>query len=64
MLIGGKDKQKTQGVKWLFGANGSVRQIHSPLDIVNWDYNDYIEKFLPERRKLMAQRIKEYYNKL
>ena len=30
MLIGGKDKQKTQGVKWLFGANGSVRQIHSP----------------------------------
>ena len=35
-----------------------------PLDIVNWDYNDYIEKFLPERRKLMAQRIKEYYNKL
>jgi len=35
-----------------------------PLDIVNWDYNDYIEKFLPERRKLMAEKIKNYYNNL
>ena len=32
-----------------------------PLDIVNWDYNDYIDKFLPERRKLMAEKIKKYY---
>ena len=32
-----------------------------PLDIVNWDYNDYQNKFLVERRKLMAQKIKEHY---
>ena len=30
-----------------------------PLD--NWDYNDYIAKFLPERRRLMAEKIKNYY---
>jgi len=35
-----------------------------PLDIINWDYNDYIEKFLPERRKLMAEKIKNYYQNL
>ena len=35
-----------------------------PLDIVNCDYNDYRNKFLVERRKLMAKKIKEYYNNL
>lgn len=34
------------------------------IDIVNWDYNDYRNKFLVERRKLMAKKIKEYYNNL
>lgn len=35
-----------------------------PLDIVNWDYNDYLENFLPQRRVLMAHKIRKYYNKL
>ena len=32
-----------------------------PLEIVDWDYNQYLQDFLPERRKRMAQKIKEYY---
>ena len=35
-----------------------------PLDIVNWDYNQYIPDFLPQRRKLMAAKIKAYYKGL
>lgn len=35
-----------------------------PLDIVNWDYNQYINDFLPQRRKLMAAKIKTYYQGL
>lgn len=35
-----------------------------PLEIANWDYNKYIEAFLPQRRKLMADKIKNYYDKL
>jgi len=35
-----------------------------PLDIVNWDYNQYIHEFLPQRRKLMAAKIKAYYQGL
>lgn len=35
-----------------------------PLDIVNWDYNQYINDFLPQRRKLMAAKIKAYYQGL
>ena len=35
-----------------------------PLDIINWDYNDYLKKFLLERRKLMAKKIKDYYQSL
>ena len=35
-----------------------------PLDIVNWDYNKYINDFLPQRRKLMAAKIKAYYQGL
>ncbi len=35
-----------------------------PLDIVNWDFNQYIHEFLPQRRKLMAAKIKAYYKGL
>lgn len=35
-----------------------------PLEITNWDYNDYIEKFLPQRRTLMAKKIKDFYKNL
>lgn len=35
-----------------------------PLDIFNWDYNQYIHEFLPQRRKLMAAKIKAYYQGL
>lgn len=55
----------------VYGNHMSVDELKSnlienciPLDIVNWDYNDYINKFLVERRKLMAKKIKEYYNNL
>jgi hypothetical protein len=44
--------------------NKNLEENCIPTDIVNWDTNDYIEKFLPERRKLMAQRVKDYYKKL
>lgn len=35
-----------------------------PYDIKDWTYEDYLEKFLPERRKLMSKKIEEYYKKL
>ena len=35
-----------------------------PEDIVNWGYGDYLEKFLPQRRTLMAKKIEAYYKKL
>lgn len=35
-----------------------------PFEIKDWTYNDYLDKFLPQRRKLMAKRIEEYYKKL
>ncbi len=34
-----------------------------PLEIKNWTYKDY-DKFLEQRRKLMAQKIRSYYEKL
>lgn len=42
----------------------NLKQNCIPLDIVNWDYKDYLDKFLPERRKLMAIKIKKYYESL
>lgn len=35
-----------------------------PIEIGNWDYNDYQAKFLVQRRKMMAKKIQDYYNKL
>ena len=35
-----------------------------PLEIKDWDFNSYLEKFLPERRKMMAKKIEEYYKNL
>ena len=35
-----------------------------PIDIKDWDYNDFFDKFLPERRKMMSKKIKEYYYNL
>ncbi|MBR4598573.1 MAG: hypothetical protein IKO39_00800, partial [Treponema sp.] len=34
-----------------------------PIEIKNWTFKDY-EKFLTERRKLMAEKIRAYYEKL
>lgn len=42
----------------------NLKQNCIPLDVKDWDYNDYQEKFLVERRKLMAKKIKDYYQKL
>lgn len=35
-----------------------------PLSVKDWDYNNYIENFLPKRRKLMARKIQNYYKSL
>ena len=35
-----------------------------PLRVKDWDYNDYQDKFLVQRRKMMAKKIEEYYKKL
>lgn len=35
-----------------------------PIDIIHWDHNDYLEKFLPQRRTMMAKKIENYYKKL
>ena len=35
-----------------------------PFEIKDWTHEDYLEKFLPERRKLMAKKIEDYYKKL
>lgn len=42
----------------------NLQQNCIPLDIVNWDYNNYLNNYLPERRKLMSTKIKDYYKKL
>ena len=35
-----------------------------PPDIVNWSIDDYESKFLPVRRKMMAEKIRKYYEAL
>lgn len=52
----------------IFGNRWSLDELYSnlaenciPRDIVNWDYTDYKERFLPERRKLIAEKLEEYY---
>ena len=35
-----------------------------PLSVKDWNYNNYMENFLPERRKLMARKIQNYYKSL
>ena len=35
-----------------------------PLEIVEWDYSQYLSNFLPQRRKMMAAKIKAYYQSL
>lgn len=54
--------------KTVFGNPMSIEELKNnlienciPLEIKDWDYNDYLEKFLPERRKMMAGKIKKYY---
>lgn len=35
-----------------------------PSEIENWDYNNYQSNFLVQRRRMMAKKIQDYYNKL
>lgn len=35
-----------------------------PADVVNWSVDDYESKFLPARRKMMAEKIRKYYEAL
>ncbi|MBQ9355176.1 MAG: hypothetical protein IJT84_05800, partial [Clostridia bacterium] len=55
----------------VFGYPMTVRELEEnlnanciPLSVKDWDYNNYIENFLPERRKLMARKIQNYYKSL
>ena len=55
----------------VFGSPMTVEELENnlkenciPLEIKDWDYNSYLNKFLPERRKMMAEKIKEYYYNL
>ena len=52
----------------VFGYPMTIEQLKAnmegnciPFEIKDWTYEDFQEKFLPERRKLMAKKIKEYY---
>ena len=35
-----------------------------PSDTVNWSIDDYESKFLPARRKMMAEKIRRYFESL
>ena len=35
-----------------------------PADVINWSIDDYESKFLPARRKMMAEKIRKYYEAL
>ena len=35
-----------------------------PADVVNWSIDDYESRFLPARRKMMAEKIRKYYEAL
>lgn len=55
----------------VFGVPMTVEELQNnmtmnciPLEIVNWDYNQYLHEFLPQRRKMMAAKIKDYYQGL
>lgn len=55
----------------VFGSPMTVEELQKnmatnciPLEIVNWDYNQYLHDFLPQRRKQMAAKIKAYYQGL
>ena len=52
----------------VFGSNWTLDEFYKnleenciPLGIVDWDYTDYKDKFLPQRRELIAQKIETYY---
>lgn len=49
----------------VFGSPMSLEELKKnlnmnciPPEIVNWDYNQYLHDFLPQRRKMMASKIK------
>lgn len=55
----------------VFGSPMSLEELKKnlnmnciPPEIVNWDYNQYLHDFLPQRRKMMASKIKTYYQGL
>ena len=57
---------ETEGL--VFGSPMTVEELRNnmrqnciPLEVVDWDYNNYLKDFLPQRRKLMAKKIENYY---
>ena len=55
----------------VFGSPMSLEELKKnlemnciPLEIVDWDYNQYLHNFLPQRRRMMASKIKAYYQGL
>ena len=43
---------------------GNLKTNCIPTDIINWAIEDYESKFLPARRKMMAEKIRKYYESL
>lgn len=55
----------------VFGAPMSLAELQNnlvvnciPLEIAEWDYTRYLQDFLPQRRRMMADKIKLYYQGL
>lgn len=53
----------------VYGNNWTLDEFYAnleenciPRELTEWDYTDYETKFLPLRRKLIAEKIKKYYN--
>jgi hypothetical protein len=53
-------KLKYGGIDNMDDLNHNLKQNALPVEFLNMDIDDY-EKFLIERRKLMAQKIRDYY---
>ena len=63
-------KEQSEGAYGIIGTIRTEEEFESnlklnciPADVISMEAKDY-DRFLVERRKLMAQKIKKYYNSL
>ncbi len=59
---------KINNCETVFGSTWTLDEFYTnlsenciPKEIIGWDYTDYLEKFLPTRRKLIAEKLEQYY---